>query len=79
MKPIALTDAQLAMITAAARPLHHRDRTPFLEAVAGRLGAVDEIGDGVVGRTVRELQRAFLPRAPQLGADDYTPRPRSRA
>jgi hypothetical protein len=74
VKPTALTDAQLAMITAAAKPLHHRDRAPFLEAVAARLRAVDEIGDGVVSRIVRELQRSFLPRAPQLDADDYTPR-----
>jgi hypothetical protein len=78
MKPIALTDVQLAMVTAAAKPLHACDRSAFLEAVAARLGAVDEIGDGVVGRVVRELQRSFLPRAPQLGADDDAPR-RSRA
>ena len=71
MKPIALTDAQLATITAAAKPLHHRDRTPFLEAVAARLHAVDNFGDGVVGRIVREIQRSFY-RAPQLDADDYT-------
>ena len=63
--PIALTDAQRAMITAAAKPRHARDRTPFLEAVAARLHAVDEIGDGVVGRIVRELRRSFLPHAPQ--------------
>jgi hypothetical protein len=75
MKPIALTDAQLAMITAAAKPLHHRDRTPFLEAVAARLHGV-EIGDGVVMRIVRETQRGFF-RAPELDADDYAPRPRS--
>jgi hypothetical protein len=69
--PIALTDAQLAMITAAARVLHQRDRSLFLEAVAARLSGV-EVGDGVVARVVRETQRAFF-RAPQLDADDYTP------
>ena len=76
MKPVALTDAQLAMITAAAVPLHHCDRTPFLEAVAARLHDV-EVGDGAVMRIVQETQRAFF-RAPQLDADDdYAPRPRS--
>jgi hypothetical protein len=68
MMPIALTDAQLAMITAAAKPLHARDRTPFLEAVAAPLNGV-ELGDGVVMRIVRETQRAFW-RAPELAADD---------
>lgn len=67
MPPIALTDAQLAMITAAAKPLHACDRTPFLEAVAAaRLHGV-EIGDGVV----RETQRSFF-RAPVLDADNST-------
>ena len=75
--PIALTDAQLAMITAAAMPLHARDRTPFLEAVATRLNGV-ELGDGIIMRVVRETQRSFF-RAPELSADDYTPRPRQRA
>jgi hypothetical protein len=76
MKPLALSDAQLAVIVAAAKPLHVCDRTPFLEAVAARLNGV-EIGDGVVARVVRETQRAFF-RAPVLDADDYTPRPRLR-
>ena len=76
-RPIALTTAQLAMITAAAKPLHARDRSPFLEAVAARLHGV-EIGDGVVMRIVRETQRAFF-RAPVPDADDYAPRLRLRA
>ena len=76
MPPIALTTAQLAMITAAARPLHPCDRTPFFEAVAARLHGV-EIGDGAVMRIVRETQRAFF-RAPELDADDYSPRPGTR-
>ena len=69
---IALTTAQPAMITAAAKSLHARDRTPFLEAVAARLHGI-EIGDGVVARIVRGTQRAFF-RAPELDADDYSPR-----
>jgi hypothetical protein len=77
MPPIALTDAQLAMITAAAKPLHACDRTPFFEAVAARLNGAGEIGDGLVARVVRETQRGFF-RAPELDADDYAPRPRLR-
>jgi hypothetical protein len=75
--PVALNDAQLAMITAAAKVLHASDRTPFLEAVAARLHGV-ELGDGGVARIVREVQRTFF-RAPQLDADNYTPRLCSRA
>lgn len=78
MKPIVLTEAQLAMITRAAKPLHRHDRAPFLDAVAARLRGAEEIGDGVVMRVVRETQRAFL-RPPKVDADDYAPRPRSRA
>ena len=63
------------MITAAAKPLHACDRTPFLETVAARLHGV-EIGDGVVALVVRETQRSFF-RAPVLDADDYAPSPRS--
>ena len=74
--PIGLTTAQLAIVTAAAATLHTCDRTPFLEAVAARLSGV-EIGDGVVARVVRVTQREFF-KAPQLDADDYSPRPRLR-
>jgi hypothetical protein len=71
MKPV-LSEAQLATIATAARPLHKRDRADFVDAVAARLRDV-EIGDGVVGRIVRETQRAFL-RPPKVEADDYAPR-----
>jgi hypothetical protein len=57
--PISLTDDQLTVITNAAHPLPPQDRGPFLERVAELLRGV-EIGDGSIGRAVREAQREFL-------------------
>jgi hypothetical protein len=53
MKPIGLTNEQLLTIQRAASPLHPHDRGPFLERVAEMLNG-HEIGDGLVGRVVRE-------------------------
>jgi hypothetical protein len=39
--------------------LHPRDRSEFLQTVAEQLRGV-EIGDGVVSRTLRDLQKQFL-------------------
>jgi hypothetical protein len=64
MKPIALTDGQLLAIQRAADPLHPEDRGPYLEKVAEMLNG-HEIGDGLVGRVVREAQRQFL-RVPEV-------------
>jgi hypothetical protein len=64
MPPIALTDAQLAMITAAAKPLHACDRADFVDAVAARLR--DRRDRRWRGRPHRGAGwRSFLPRAPQ--------------
>jgi hypothetical protein len=54
---LALTDGQLETIMAAAHPLAPAARSAFLEGVAARLAGVVEIGDGVVSRACRELQR----------------------
>jgi hypothetical protein len=58
MPPIALTDAQLAAVMRAAEPLAPADRGRFLEQVAAALQD-REIGDGLVGRVVAEMQRKF--------------------
>jgi hypothetical protein len=63
---LALTDAQIAIIMAASAPLQPRDRSRFLEEIAGRLAGLDEIGDGTVGRVCRELQRSHFD-PPQFG------------
>ena len=41
----------------AARPIDPRDRSEFLRDVAAALEKYEEIGPGIVGRVVREMQR----------------------
>jgi hypothetical protein len=57
-RPIALTDSQLAAVTAAAQPLAPADRSAFLEAVAAALRG-REVGDGAVYLAISEVQRKF--------------------
>jgi hypothetical protein len=54
---LRLTDSELDIVFAAARPLAVRDRDPFLKEVAERLAAMPERGDGAVYRVTREVQR----------------------
>jgi hypothetical protein len=65
--PLAVTDYQLAIIAAAASPLHPRDRRAFLEVVATMLNG-RELGDGLVTRAAKEAQRRFW-RGAELGDD----------
>ena len=58
-RPIGVTDSQLQMIIGACEPLLPADRDAFLRALAHRLSGEPELGDGVVGRAIRELQRTF--------------------
>jgi hypothetical protein len=58
--PIALSDAQLDAIFAAARPLAVRDRDGFLQAVAEQLHGRRDLGDGDVDRAIRAVQRRFF-------------------
>jgi hypothetical protein len=58
MKPIALTDAQLDVVLAAAQPLAVDRRDAFLQEVAAQLEG-REVGDGLVHRAVAEVQRKF--------------------
>jgi hypothetical protein len=55
--PIALSDSELDIVFAAARPLAVQDRDPFLRDVAERLAALPERGDGIVFQMCREVQR----------------------
>ncbi len=78
MPPIALTDAQLDAIFAAARPLAVQDRDPFLQEVAGLLAGIVEPGDSDVARAIRAVQRKhFDPpqfderSAPQRSGDSF--------
>jgi hypothetical protein len=58
MSPIALSDSELSTVMRAAGVLNVADRDDFLRAVAHEL-AGREIGDGIVGRVVAEVQRRF--------------------
>jgi hypothetical protein len=61
MSPIALTDAELDAVMAAARPLDRNQRDAFLQAVAHELRkAGGAVGPGVVHRVCAELQRQFV-------------------
>ena len=44
----------------AAEPLPLADRGPFLEAVAQRLRGLEELGDGILHRTIAQTQREFF-------------------
>jgi hypothetical protein len=56
--PIRFTDEQINAIMAAAQPLAPADRPAFLEEVAAGLQHC-EIGDGAVGRVIREAQAKY--------------------
>jgi hypothetical protein len=53
---IRLTDSQLDVVLAAARPLAVDKRDTFLQEVAAALEG-HEIGDGILHRVIAEVQR----------------------
>jgi hypothetical protein len=59
VQPLKLTDEQMDAVLRAAEPLHPVDRSPFLEALAAQLRGRD-LGDGMVGRAIRDVQRKFF-------------------
>jgi hypothetical protein len=64
--PLALSNSELDIVMAAARPLDVDRRDEFLQAVAGALARHGgEIGPGVVYAVCREQQRRFFD-APDL-------------
>jgi hypothetical protein len=62
---LALTGDQMTQIFRCAAPLTPADRSDFLRDVAAEL-AGKELGDGIVLRTCREVQRRYW-RAPIEG------------
>jgi hypothetical protein len=56
--PLRLTDDQLAAVLRAAEPLAVGDRGAFLQDVAAAL-AGQELGDGVVYRTIAQVQGRY--------------------
>jgi hypothetical protein len=59
-RPISLSDEQLTSLMAAAQPLAPADRDPFLRAIAARFYGHSQIGDGELGRAIRDLQRDYF-------------------
>jgi len=52
-----LTHAQQTAITHATRPLQQTERRALLAALEASFAGGTEIGNGELGRTLRELQR----------------------
>jgi hypothetical protein len=59
MSPLRLTDEQLSAIMRAAQSLPVHTRDSFLQAVAECLQG-KELGDGEVGRAIREVQKRYF-------------------
>jgi hypothetical protein len=57
--PISLSDEQLSVVMSAASLLPQGDRDRFLKEVADALRDVRELGDGVLGRTIRDVLGSY--------------------
>jgi hypothetical protein len=57
--PIPLSQPQFLAIANAAAALYPADRDPFLQSVANALQGQIPIGDGLVGRIIRDVQCRF--------------------
>jgi hypothetical protein len=55
-----LTETERDIIAIAAEPIHPSHRAAFLDAVANALAPYSVLGEGLVHRTVRELQKDFV-------------------
>lgn len=71
-RPLALTDEQYLAVCQACEPLLPIDRDAFLRALAQRLSSEPELGDGIIGRAIRELQREFW--RPPVAPNNSAPR-----
>ena len=65
--PLGFTAIERDIIIAAAEPINPEHRAGFFEAVLTALALAPVLGEGLVHRTCRELQKRFvdLPRSPQ--------------
>jgi hypothetical protein len=60
-RPIALSDVGLQVLIELSRPLPPPDREAFLLSVAAELREhADPVGDGLLFRVAREVQRRYL-------------------
>ena len=54
-----LNDHHIEILLSAARPLPPSDHAAFLEEATKALAGCTDLGDGVVARTCREVQRRY--------------------
>jgi hypothetical protein len=54
---LPLSDQQVQAVTNVTRPLQAWERSAFLQALAQLFAGRSEVGDGELGRALRELQR----------------------
>lgn len=60
LRPLSLTDEQFIAVCNAAQPLQPVDRSAFLSAIAYFFVGRSEVGDGELGRAIRELQLGYF-------------------
>ena len=58
--PVSFTDAECDIIANAAEPISQEHRPAFLQAVANALASYTVLGEGLVHRVYRDLQKNFL-------------------
>jgi hypothetical protein len=66
--PVVLSRPQFVQVVNAAAPLYPLDRDLFISAVAAELEGRSIIGDGDVGRAIREVQPRFAHPEPPAAA-----------
>ena len=72
---VTLSDSQIASILNALRPLQASERTQFQAALLeALLYHRDEIGDGTIGRLVRDLQKKYFQPPPDEQPSGGRPR-----
>jgi hypothetical protein len=67
--PIALTDAQMSAIWAAAMPLEVKVRGAFLEEVAREICRHPILGDGLLHRVIMQVQKKHFD-PPEFATDN---------
>jgi hypothetical protein len=72
-----LTDAQELAIIHATRPLGEPEQHAFLKALGKLFAGRDDIGDGELGRTLRDLQREYF--QPPTDAEIHMREPHHRS
>jgi hypothetical protein len=70
--PLVLSDSQIDHIALVARPLRPTERTAFMAALFQDLiMRRDEVGDGELGRVLRDLQRKHS-KPPDVSLDRHS-------